>query len=140
MNHITIADIVALACEAFALQLDEVVDRIDVEDLADVVDVARSDGDSERPVHEESALLFAGLLRGVAPAGDPCTTVACYQAESPFVVNWENGPDRVPSWEGTVRKPSHSLNLSRRVRGVAGEDLGRDRRLAGHSKAQPSSL
>jgi hypothetical protein len=67
VNHITVADIVALACEAFGLDLDEVVDRIDLEDLADVVAVARSDGDSDRPVHEESALLFAGLLRGVAP-------------------------------------------------------------------------
>ena len=33
----------------------------------------------------------------------------------------------------TVREPSHSVDFPRRVRGVAGEDLGRDRRLTGHS-------
>ena len=39
---------------------------------------------------------------------------------------------RVPPRQRTVCEPSHSLHLPRRVRGVAGEDLGRDRRLTGH--------
>ena len=40
---------------------------------------------------------------------------------------------RVLPRQRTVREPSHSVDLPRRIRGVAGEDLGRDRRLTGHA-------
>ena len=39
---------------------------------------------------------------------------------------------RVLPRQRTISEPSHSVDFPRRVRGVTGEDLGRDRRLTGH--------
>ena len=40
----------------------------------------------------------------------------------------------------TVCEPSHSVDFLRRVRGVTGEDLGRDRRLTGHRSQRSAVL
>ena len=42
-------------------------------------------------------------------------------------------PYRVPARERAVREPEHSVDLPRRVGGVASEDLRRNRRLTGHA-------
>ena len=48
--------------------------------------------------------------------------------------------DRAPSREWAVRQSPHSFDFPRRVRGVAREDLRRDRRLTGHYSTKVSPV